>query len=316
MVIRLDQMRKKALEKQGYKIVGEHSAVKLCHWMRQSLYYDRPCYKQTFYGIESHRCVQMTPAVDWCSENCTFCWRAQGWQGDKIPQEDEAADILEGSITAQRELLTGFKGDSRTDMKKWLDAQQPKHMAISLTGEPTLYGKLDDLLAEAKKRKISTFVVTNGTNPEALEKLTVLPTQLYVTVAAPNEKLFNEILNPIYKDGWERLNRTLEMLPSLDTRTVIRHTLVKNFNLGYVEEYYRLDRKADPDFIENKGYVHVGGSKNRLSITDMPSHEEIRDFSFRLNGYLNYDFGGERVDSRIVLLSKDRRKNMIDFSAL
>jgi tRNA wybutosine-synthesizing protein 1 len=309
-------MRKKALEKQGYKIVGEHSAVKLCHWMRQSLYYDRPCYKQTFYGIESHRCVQMTPAVDWCSENCTFCWRAQGWQGDKIPQEDEAADILEGSITAQRELLTGFKGDSRTDMKKWLDAQQPKHMAISLTGEPTLYGKLDDLLAEAKKRKISTFVVTNGTNPEALEKLTVLPTQLYVTVAAPNEKLFNEILNPIYKDGWERLNRTLEMLPSLDTRTVIRHTLVKNFNLGYVEEYYRLDRKADPDFIENKGYVHVGGSKNRLSITDMPSHEEIRDFSFRLNGYLNYDFGGERVDSRIVLLSKDRRKNMIDFSAL
>jgi len=316
MVIRLDQMRKKALEKQGYKLVGEHSAVKLCHWMRQSLYYDRPCYKQTFYGIESHRCVQMTPAVDWCSENCTFCWRAQGWQGDKIPQEDEAADILEGSITAQRELLTGFKGDSRTDMKKWLDAQQPKHMAISLTGEPTLYGKLDDLLAEAKKRKISTFVVTNGTNPEALEKLTVLPTQLYVTVAAPNEKLFNEILNPIYKDGWERLNRTLEMLPSLDTRTVIRHTLVKNFNLGYVEEYYRLDRKADPDFIENKGYVHVGGSKNRLSITDMPSHEEIRDFSFRLNGYLNYDFGGERVDSRIVLLSKDRRKNMIDFSAL
>lgn len=309
-------MRKRALEKQGYRIVGDHSAVKLCHWMRQSLYYNRPCYKQTFYGIESHRCVQMTPAVDWCSENCIFCWRAQGWQGDKIPEEDEASDILEGSITAQRALLTGFKGDGRTDMKKWLDAQQPRHMAISLTGEPTLYGKLDDLLVEAKKRKISTFVVTNGTNPDALERLTVLPTQLYVTVAAPNEKLFNEILNPTYKDGWNRLNRTLEILPSLNTRTVIRHTLVKNFNLGYVEEYYRLDRKADPDFIENKGYVHVGGSKNRLSISDMPSHEEIRDFSFRLNGYINYDFGGEREDSRIVLLSKDKRKNLIEFSAI
>ena len=312
----MDEVKKKALEKQGYKIVGNHSGVKLCHWMRQSLYYNRPCYKQTFYGIESHKCVQMTPSVDWCSENCTFCWRAQGWEGARIPQEDEAEDILEGSIQAQRLLLTGFKGDSRTDMKKWLDAQQPKHMAISLTGEPTLYGKLDDLLSEAKKRGISTFVVTNGTDPTALEKLKVLPTQLYVTVAAPNKKLFNEILNPIYKDGWERLNQTLELLPSLKTRTVIRHTLVKSFNLGYIEEYYRLDKKADPDFIENKGYVHVGGSRSRLTINDMPSHEEIRDFSFRLNGYLNYDFGGERQDSRIVLLSKDVKKNMIDFSAV
>ena len=312
----MDEVKKKALERQGYKIVGNHSGVKLCHWVRQDLYYNRPCYKNTFYGIESHRCVQMTPSVDWCSENCTFCWRSQGWEGAKIPQEDEAEDILEGSIQAQRLLLTGFKGDSRTNMKKWLDAQQPKHMAISLTGEPTLYGKLDDLLREAKERHISTFVVTNGTQPDALEKLKVLPTQLYVTVAAPNEKIFKETLNPIYRDSWERLNRTLEMLPSLKTRTVIRHTLVKNVNLGYIEEYYRLDKKADPDFIESKGYVHVGGSRNRLTINNMPSHEDIRDFSSRLNGYMNYDFGGEREDSRIVLLSKDRRKNKIDFAAI
>jgi len=74
----MDELKRKMLEKQGYRIVGDHSAVKLCHWMRQSLYYNRPCYKQTFYGIESHRCVQMTPAVDWCSENCNFCWRARG----------------------------------------------------------------------------------------------------------------------------------------------------------------------------------------------------------------------------------------------
>ncbi len=312
----MDDVKRKTLEKQGYKIVGEHSAVKLCHWMRQSLYYNRPCYKQTFYGIESHRCIQMTPALDWCSENCLFCWRAQGWDGVKIPEEDDASEILEGSIVAQRQLLTGFKGDKRTDIGKWLEAQQPRHMAISLTGEPTLYSKLNDLLAEAKKRKISTFLVTNGTNPEALEKLEVLPTQLYVTVAAPNEKIFKELLNPVYSNGWEKLNRTLELLPSLETRIVIRHTLVKDYNLGFIEEYYRLDKKADPDFIENKGYVHVGGSKGRLSISNMPSHEEIRDFSSRLNGYLNYDFGGEREDSRIVLLSKDRRKNLIDFNSI
>jgi Fe-S oxidoreductases len=310
----MDEIKRKTLEKQGYKIVGNHSAVKLCHWVKQSLYYNRPCYKQTFYGIESHRCIQMTPAVDWCSENCSFCWRAQGWEGVKIPEEDDAEFIMEGSIEAQRKLLTGFKGEPRTDMKKWIEANEPRHMAISLTGEPTLYSKLNDLLYEAKKRKISTFVVSNGTNPDAIRKLEVMPTQLYITVAAPNERIFKELLNPVYHDAWERLNETLELVSTLDTRIVIRHTLVKGFNLGYEEEYYKLDKKADPDFIENKGYVHVGGSRGRLSISNMPTHEEIRQFSFRLNGYLNYEFGGEREDSRIVLLSKDRSKNLIDFN--
>ena len=68
---------KKILEKQHYAIIGNHSGVKLCHWMRQSLIYGRECYKQSFYGIDSHRCLQMTPTVNHCNHMCLFCWRHQ-----------------------------------------------------------------------------------------------------------------------------------------------------------------------------------------------------------------------------------------------
>ena len=52
------------LSKQRYQLVGEHGGVKVCHWTKQSLIADRSCYKGTFYGIESHGCMQMAPNVD------------------------------------------------------------------------------------------------------------------------------------------------------------------------------------------------------------------------------------------------------------
>ncbi len=32
------------------------------------------CYKHTFYGIESHRCMETTPSLA-CANKCVFCWR-------------------------------------------------------------------------------------------------------------------------------------------------------------------------------------------------------------------------------------------------
>ncbi|TPX53754.1 hypothetical protein PhCBS80983_g06184 [Powellomyces hirtus] len=50
-------MLRKSLEKQGYKIVGTHSGVKICRWTKAMLRGRGGCYKHTFYGIESHRCM-------------------------------------------------------------------------------------------------------------------------------------------------------------------------------------------------------------------------------------------------------------------
>ncbi len=233
-----------------------------------------------------------------------------------IGDEDDPEFILNESIKAHLKLISGFKGNERVTEEKWQEASNPKHIAISLTGEPTLYTRLGEFIALAHKRGMSTFLVTNGTLPMVLEKLDPLPTQLYVTTAGPDKKTFNELLNPTMGNAWENFQKTLELLPSLDTRKVIRHTLVKDFNMPFIDEYARMDMIASPDFIESKGYVHVGQSIARLSIDNMPSHDEIMDFTIKLGEKIGYEVTAERSESRVSLLSKDPSKAKINFSTI
>ncbi|MCL6090899.1 MAG: 4-demethylwyosine synthase TYW1 [Candidatus Thermoplasmatota archaeon] len=300
-------------KKQHYGLVGKHSAVKVCHWTKSELTGGKGCYKGDFYGIKSHQCVQMTPALSSCTENCSFCWRFQGFDSMHISDEDDPEFILEESIKAHKKLISGFKGNSKVSKERWAEAENPKHIAISLTGEPTLYTRLGEFIELAKRRGISTFLVTNGTLPMVLERLDPLPTQLYVTTAGPTKKIFQELLNPSIGNAWENFNRTLELMPSLDTRKVIRHTLVKDVNMPYIEEYSRMDSIARPDFVESKGYVHVGQSINRLGIDNMPSHDLILEFTKELGKNLGYEMTAERRDSRVTLLAKDSSKSKIDF---
>jgi tRNA wybutosine-synthesizing protein 1 len=187
-------------------------------------------------------------------------------------------------------------------------------LACSLSGEPTLYPRLGEFFEECHKRKITTFLVTNGTNPEALENLNPLPKQLYVSIVAPNKKIYEKICSPLISNGWDKINQTLELLPSLKTRTVIRHTLVKGWNMDekLIKEYAKLDSKANPLFIEPKGFVFVGYSRKRMNISNMPSHEKVKDFGDKLNDELGYNFLMEKSDSRVVLLSKSLKPARFD----
>jgi len=295
------------LKKQHYAVVGQHSAVKLCHWMKQSLLFGRECYKQTFYGIESHRCLQMTPAINQCTQMCLFCWRHQGFVEKELKEIDDPKDILDKSIEAQRKLITGFKGDERCDQIKWKEANDSNMVACSLSGEPTLYPKLGEFFEECHKKGMTTFLVTNGTNPKVLENLSPLPKQLYVSVVAPNKEVYKKLCSPLISNGWEKLIETLELLPSLDTRTVIRHTLVDGWNMDerYIDEYVKLDEMASPLFIEPKGYVFVGYSRKRMSRSNMPYHNNVRDFGIKLADRLGYKLAMERPDSMAILLARD-----------
>ena len=297
----MDEGYRDLLIKQQYRIYNDHSAVKLCHWMKESMLRGRCCYKQDFYGIQSHRCLQMTPAINECSHRCTFCWRVQEHDFE-VKEWAEPKDMLDHLIEHQRKLISGFKGDPRCDLERFNEAMNPNQVAISLAGEPITYPYMSDFLKECHSRGMSTFVVTNGTYPEQLEALDVLPMHLYVTVAAPNKEVYTKVCRPKSPDCWDRLMRTLDLLPSLNTRTVIRHTLVKNHNFGWEDEYAELDRRADPDLIEPKGYVFVGGSRTRLTIDCMPSFQEVRDFAGRLGERVGMEIIKEREDSRVVLL--------------
>lgn len=300
----LDPRTEEVLRGQGYKIVGGHSGVKLCHWTKQSLTHDRGCYKQRFYGIESHRCMQMTPTVNNCNLGCIFCWRDQTYWGEELGAVDDPDAVLEGSLVAQREHLSGYKGNPKVELEKWVEANDVRHVAISLTGEPTMYPRLGEFIGRCHAKGLTTFLVTNGTNPVVLERLDPLPTQLYVTVAAPTEAIYERICLPRSKHEWKNLTRTLELLPSLETRRVIRHTLVDGLNLGWEAEYARLDKRTEAEFVECKGYVWVGQSRERLSMGNMPSHENVQAFARGLADETGYEVRDESPQSRVVLLTQ------------
>ena len=301
-----DQDLQGGLAEQGYQLTGRHSAVKLCYWTRQSLTRGRDCYKGRFYGIESHRCLQMSPAIDSCNLHCRFCWRSQGWENDETMVEyDDPEALLDRSIEAQQRILSGFKGEASVPEARWKEAQAPRHVAISLTGEPTLYPKMNRFLELCAERGITTFLVTNGTNPDALRAMDPLPTQLYVSVTAPNPEVFRRLTAPSDVHAWDRLLESLEIVRGLRTRRVVRHTLVRGWNLGWVHDYADLDMAARPDFVEPKGYVYMGRSRQRLGKLHVPEHAEIRAFAQALARRLGYPVLDESEDSQVLLLGRD-----------
>jgi len=299
-----------ALKKHKYHIVGNHSAVKRCKWFYEALVNNRPCYKQKFYGIRSHQCIQMTPALFYCTQQCLFCWRAQNtdlkitWDEMKLPAWDAPESIVQGSLKAQEKILTGYKDHPKADWRKLREALTPKHVAISLTGEPTLYDPLGDLIHEFRNKGLTTFLVTNGTMPARLSKLSEEPTQLYVSVCAPNKEVFSRVCRPQISDAWERLNETLGLLRSFRCPTVIRTTLVRGLNMENVDEYAKLVEKAQPTYIEAKAYMHIGFSNLRLGFERMPEHKEVYDFASRLAEKTGYKVLDESAESRVVLLSR------------
>jgi tRNA wybutosine-synthesizing protein 1 len=299
----------KILNRQHYAIIGKHSGVKLCHWMKQSLLFGRQCYKQTFYGISSHRCLQMTPAITHCTQMCLFCWRFQNFTEKELLDIDDPEYILEHAIEAQKKLITGFKGDPRCDQKKWKEANEPNMLACSLSGEPTLYPDLGEFFKLCHRKGITTFLVTNGTMPEAIEKLDTLPTQLFVSIVAPTQELYKKLCAPLIPNGWDKIQQTLALLPSLNTRTVIRHTLVHGWNMDekHIEAYAKLDSVASPTFIEPKGYVFVGSSRNRLHFSNMPTHEQVKNFGQKLAEQIGYEQVMEKADSLVVLLTSQHK---------
>jgi len=222
----------------------------------------------------------------------------------KLPNWDSAEEIMRGSLKAQSKILSGYNGNPKTNWKKFTEALTPRHVAISLTGEPTLYEHIGELIHAFHNRGFTTFLVSNGTVPSKLSELSEEPTQLYVSVCAPNEAVFRRVCRPQVPNAWAKLNETLSLLPSFRCPTVIRMTLVKGHNMEAVDGYAELVERANPTYIEAKAYMHVGFSGLRLDYGRMPKHREVYDFATDLAERTGYAIVDESVESRVVLLSK------------
>ena len=311
----------KQMKKQGYRFVGDHAAVKICRWTKKSIRDEGVCFKEQFYGIKAHLCCQMTPWLG-CPNSCMHCWRAIELDFNKLINKDKIKtpkEIVDGCIQAQKKLLEGFKilpktkhkTVSKANMKKWEEAQEPMHFSISLSGEPTLYKKIGELIAEIRRRGKTSFLVTNGLYPEKIKELAdkkQLPTQLTVSVNSPNKELYVKFHRSSKKDAWEILNETLEILSGLTSRTVVRMNLVKDLNMEdkHVKEYAGLINKAKPKFVHVKGFMSVGFARQRLGYERMPSHNEIKDFAKKLAKETSLKVLDEHERSCVCVLGKDK----------
>ncbi|MCL5008652.1 MAG: 4-demethylwyosine synthase TYW1 [Candidatus Marsarchaeota archaeon] len=304
------------MKKQGYHFVGRHSATKICNYTSDSLKGGESCYKHRFYGIRSWRCIQATPAIG-CNLACTFCWRIipeeEGFKWNELNaggRWDDPDKIVEGLINEHKRIITGYKGNEKVDMKRWDESNDPAHVALSLTGEPLFYPKMNRLLEAFHEKGISTFLVTNGTMLGALQALEVMPTQLYVSIQAPNKELYGKITRPKNLTAtWDNFIKFLELFSHLQTRRVFRLTSVKGLNMEDAEGYARLISIGKPHYVEVKGFSYVGGARNKLrglSYEQMPRKESILEFAGLIaekSGYIVVDY---HEHSNVALLCADK----------
>ncbi len=320
---------RKSLEKMNYALVGSTSAVQICLWTKNSLRGDSGCWKEKFYGISSAGCCQMTPSVMWCENKCVHCWRPIEMNlGTQLPKIDSPLDILDKIVEERKKLLIGFKGRRDIDKKKFEEALEPKLYTMSLSGEPTIYPRLGEMFKEIRKRGAVSFLVTNGLNHSAIENLKEdeLPTQITVSMNAPNKNLFNLWHRSTKENAWREFLRTLDVLKNLKgkVRRVIRLTLVKKGNEGdfkelinmsdeNVLEYSELIKKAEPDFVHINSFKSIGYARKRIGYDKQPWFRDIKDFSFKLLKELgNYEIGGEDERSCVIMLKRKDVKAKIE----
>ena len=316
--IQIQPLIQRQLKKAKYGI-ADHGTVELCHWTKKSFRNEGDCYKHKFYGISTHRCMEFSPAGMFCENRCVYCWRPmEFYSAMKMPAEKVAPpEVILSKLMEERErLIMGHYGDSTSDRKKNDESLLPSHYAISLSGDPTMYPQLPEMIKYLRSLPAtkSVFLVTNGQEPEMLERLRVedaLPTQLYLSTNAPNKEVFHLVNRPKYKDAWERWNASLDILSRLDnTRSVLRVTLIRGHNEddSLIPQYSEMVNRGNIHFIELKSYMHVGRSINRLQYSDMLDISEVRHFSSELARQSGrYSVMDESEVSRIVVLQNKSR---------
>ncbi|CAI4216909.1 unnamed protein product [Parascedosporium putredinis] len=279
-----------SLTKQGYAIVGSHSGVKICRWTKSALRGRGSCYKYSFYGINSHQCMESTPSLS-CSNKCVFCWRhGTNPVGTTWRWVVDPPDLIFNGIKANHyQKIKVLRGMAGVRAERYAEAMRIRHCALSLVGEPIFYPHINEFLALLHGDRISSFLVCNAQHPDQLAALKAV-TQLYVSIDASNKESLRRIDRPLHRDFWERFQRCLDILREkrFKHRTVFRLTLVKGFNIDdEVEGYADLVERGLPCFVEIKGFVRA--LERRLGERG-----------------LGYGIAAEHAHSCCVLIASDR----------
>ncbi|XP_019777380.1 S-adenosyl-L-methionine-dependent tRNA 4-demethylwyosine synthase TYW1 isoform X3 [Tursiops truncatus] len=264
---------REALTKQGYQLIGSHSGVKLCRWTKSMLRGRGGCYKHTFYGIESHRCMETTPSLA-CANKCVFCWRhhtnpvGTEWRW----KMDQPEMILKEAIENHQNMMKQFRGVPGVREERFEEGMTVKHCALSLVGEPIMYPEINRFLKLLHERKISSFLVTNAQFPAEIRNLKPV-TQLYVSVDASTKESLKKIDRPLFKDFWQRFLDSLKALAA-------------------------------------KGVTYCGeSSASSLTMANVPWHEEVVRFVCELVDLIpDYEIACEHEHSNCLLIAHKKFK--------
>ncbi|NXP14827.1 TYW1 synthase, partial [Thinocorus orbignyianus] len=294
----------------GYKLIGSHSGVKLCRWTKSMLRGRGGCYKHTFYGIESHRCMEATPSLA-CANKCVFCWRhhtnpvGTEWRW----KMDQPEMILQEAVDNHQNMIKQFKGVSGVRADRLEEAMAVKHCALSLVGEPIMYPEINQFVKLLHQHSISSFLVTNAQFPDEIRNLEPV-TQLYVSVDASTRESLKRIDRPLFKDFWQRFLDSLKALSEKQQRTVYRLTLVKAWNVDELKAYAELIALGKPDFVEVKGVTYCGeSSASNLTMANVPWHEEVVHFVQELADLIpDYEIACEHEHSNCLLIAHKKFK--------
>ncbi|MFX1570379.1 MAG: radical SAM protein [Promethearchaeota archaeon] len=206
-------------------------------------------------------------------------------------------------------------------MQAHSEAMLPNHAAISLDGEPLLYPRISEFVEEFRNRQMTTFIVTNGTLPERIEKLEHLPTQLYITLPAPNEQIYKKICRPMIRNGWDKISNSLDLVESLSCRTLVRLTAVNKLNITdkYINDYIKIIEKSNPDFFEIKGFTLQARAllisqrlKNNIPVKEyFPEYDFLEGFALRFEKLSGFPLIYKNKPSRDFLFAVnwDKEKN-------
>jgi len=307
------KLQRRALTKEGYRIIGTHSAVKLCRWTKNQMRGRGGCYKHTFYGITSYQCMEATPSLA-CANKCVFCWRhhknpvGTEWRW----KTDDPDFIVAEAVDLHRTMINEMRGVPGVQPERLVEADTVKHCALSLVGEPIMYPRINEMLKALHERKISTFLVTNAQFPESIRDLEPI-TQLYVSIDASTRDSLKAIDRPLFKDFWERFLESLKYMEEKKQRTVYRLTLVKSWNMEEADSYVELIETGQPDFIEIKSVTYCGKSDaSSLTMQNVPWHQETCSFSEAIANRLaergisaRYSIATEHEHSCCVLLARE-----------
>ena len=157
----LNPTLRQSLTKQGYKLIGSHSGVKICRWTKAMLRGRGGCYKHTFYGIESHRCMETTPSLA-CANKCVFCWRHHSnpvgteWKWSMDPPDM----LVEGALQNHYKMIKQMKGVPGVQPERFQEGFDVKHCALSLVGEPIMYPEINTFIELLHDKEISSFLVS------------------------------------------------------------------------------------------------------------------------------------------------------------